>query len=483
MKRKYKVLIVLISIIISLISYFFILDGYYSIDLERITDQGYFSYAIKDAYIRDGRLFLALIFLFVAFINPSLKILYIISLILAIIILSFAVLEIYKIMEHYKESKTKKDKIIKFIISYITIFTFTQIDAMQFVEAFALATSVLLFIISVKKTIIERKTKLGFIIALIGVFFYQGTISIYIVMSVLMCFLENKKFSKQFFKDLFKCALIIILVTILNLVTALILPELIGLEKTPRLLEDKIIVILNNMNYFKGFIFESVGLFPNYLWVCYILICLIIMSIYSVKTKKIDKYVNILFLIITSIISVFPYLIIQFGATGRILGAWGQMIGTLMVYMYCETGIFQEKNIYMKLLTITLITYFIINILNTIRVTKIYDMSNKLDIEFSNIIKSQVEEYKEKGEEIKSFSIWYVQDGRYREKYKNIKDITTSRYFLGIYNSQTLKYYTGIDLVKEYKEQIFYRANFDFYNDEEIQTKKIEDTLYILVNL
>ena len=169
--------------------------------------------------------------------------------------------------------------------------------------------------------------------------------------------------------------------------------------------------------------------------------------------------------------------------TGRIIGAWGQIIGLMMIFLYCATSIFQEKDLNNKVLLITLSAYFILNIINTIHVTKVYDMSNKMDMEFSNFIKQKVQEYKEKGEEIKKFSMHYVQDGRYQEKYKNIYEIITSKYFRGIYGETTLKLYAGIDLTKQYKEEIFFRANFDFYNDQEIQTKKIDDTLYILVNL
>ena len=59
MKTKEKIIIVLISIIIAGISYWYFLGGYYSLDTYRIISQGYIDYALKDAYVKDGRLFLA----------------------------------------------------------------------------------------------------------------------------------------------------------------------------------------------------------------------------------------------------------------------------------------------------------------------------------------------------------------------------------------------------------------------------------------
>ena len=61
MNKKTKVILLIISVILSAGILCFFLTGYYSIDTERIYFQGYTDYATKDAYIRDGRLFLALI--------------------------------------------------------------------------------------------------------------------------------------------------------------------------------------------------------------------------------------------------------------------------------------------------------------------------------------------------------------------------------------------------------------------------------------
>ena len=76
MKTKEKLIIVLLSIVIAGISYWFFWDGYYSIDTYRIISQGYTDYALKDAYIRDGRLFLAGIVSLVGIINPSYMVYY-----------------------------------------------------------------------------------------------------------------------------------------------------------------------------------------------------------------------------------------------------------------------------------------------------------------------------------------------------------------------------------------------------------------------
>lgn len=157
MKTKEKLIIVLLSIVIAGISYWFFWDGYYSIDTYRIISQGYTDYALKDAYIRDGRLFLAGIVSLVGIINPSYKVWYIINLAITIFISAITVLQLYMIINHYKKAKNTKNKCIYFLVSFLFIFNFVQIDTMQFIEAFAIATSVLLYILSLKNTVINKK--------------------------------------------------------------------------------------------------------------------------------------------------------------------------------------------------------------------------------------------------------------------------------------------------------------------------------------
>ena len=73
MKTREKIIIFLIAIILGTISYVYFLDGYYSIDTEWIYTRGIFDYATKDAYIRDGRFFSAIIFILFSFMNLSIK--------------------------------------------------------------------------------------------------------------------------------------------------------------------------------------------------------------------------------------------------------------------------------------------------------------------------------------------------------------------------------------------------------------------------
>ena len=146
MKTREKIIIFLIAIILGTISYVYFLDGYYSIDTEWIYTRGIFDYATKDAYIRDGRFFSAIIFILFSFMNLSIKKIYIINLLASILISSISVVKIYKIINKYKNLEKTYLKIIAFMISYIFIFNFTQINIMLFIDSAIINASILFLI-------------------------------------------------------------------------------------------------------------------------------------------------------------------------------------------------------------------------------------------------------------------------------------------------------------------------------------------------
>ena len=61
MKQKKNIILFIITMILSLMILCFFVTGFYSVDTLWIYSRGYIDYATQDAYIRDGRLFSALI--------------------------------------------------------------------------------------------------------------------------------------------------------------------------------------------------------------------------------------------------------------------------------------------------------------------------------------------------------------------------------------------------------------------------------------
>ena len=216
MKQKKNIMLFIISVILSVIVLCFFVTGYYSVDTYRIYSQGYIDYATKDAYVRDGRLFSALIFVLIGLINPEMIIVYIINIIVAIMILSVCVIQIYHLIERYKKLESIKSRIIAFMLSYTYIFNFLIVDVLKFIDSFVIATSILLFIIAIKKIVIEKKNKMGFLLTVLGIICYQGTIPVYIATAILITLLENKKINKEYFKRIMPCAISIFIAALIS---------------------------------------------------------------------------------------------------------------------------------------------------------------------------------------------------------------------------------------------------------------------------
>lgn len=486
MKTKEKLSVVLLSIVIAGISYWFFWDGYYSIDTYRIISQGYTDYALKDAYIRDGRLFLAGIISLVGIINPSYKVWYIINLAIAIFISAITVLQLYMIINHYKKAK---NKCIYFLVSYTFIFNFIQIDTMQFIEAFAIATSILLYILSLKNTVINKNKEMGFIYAVLGMLWYQGTVTIYIATAFLMCLLETKKINKEFFKKILSPVITIIISSILSFLIVSIVPYITKLELTERFpsVEKYMSILKRNIMQMDNFLIDCCGYFPKYIFISASLLILIVTFVYGIKDKNVTQPINALIVFYIYIVSIFIFFPIQaIELCFRCALSLGAAIPALFIYMICNMEMLEGKKIYLNILTTMVILYFILSICNTVKVTSEFKFANELDERFVKRIETEAKNLQAQGINVQKYAVYYTTNGdRLNELYNSEITFYNSYYLLsrdfsnmfGIYGDKNIK------LEKQYADKEIVDKYFENPSDEEIQIKYIDDVLYVVVDL
>ena len=489
MKTKEKVIIAVGAIIIASLSYWFFWQGFYSVDTYRITSQGYTEYALSDAYIRDGRLFSALIISLLGLINPSYKLCYIINLIIAMIISGITVLKLYEIINYFKKPKNAKFKILYFLVSFTFIFNFTVTDIFQFIYSFAIVSSILFYLLALKKSIIEKKYKISFVYALLGLIWYQGTITMYIATAFLMCLLESKKLKKEFFKRILPPAIIIILATIINVIMVALVPVVTNLEATPRIggVTRTINVITRNLQQFDKIFKDCFGYFPKYLLIIFILTTFSTLLIYAIKNKKLEKAITAFILIyvyISVVFLIFPIQSIELCI--RIIISIGECVSALFIYMICNTEIFENTKIYRNILSIILCIYFIVTIYNNIKVTKEFILANELDQKFATTIGTEVEKLRAEGKEVKYYSVYYTLNGkRLSEMYNSEITFYNSSYLMSrdFYKTFIIFWGNDLNLEKVMADPEIVEENFDNPSDEEIQIKYINDILYVIVDL
>ena len=484
MKQKKNIILFMITMILSLMILCFFVTGFYSVDTLRIDSQGYIDYATKDAYIRDGRLFSALIFVIVGLFNPEILTMYIINIIIAIMILSICVIQIYHLIERYKKLEKTRDKTIAFMLSYTYIFNFLIVDVLKFIDSFVIATSILLFIIAIKKIIIEKKNKIGFLVTILGVICYQGTIPVYIATAILVTLLENKAINKKYFKKILPCAISIITASVLSVVIVNLVPVITGMEMTNRIEGvNHIQTIEKNLICMSEIIFHTFDMFPPYTWIGIALFILVISMIYGIRKKNIQLPINILIIFMLYVFSLMILLPIQsFDGVARIALVLGQSISAMLIYIYCTNFKKEKTNPYEKIIVGVLIIYFMITLISILKSTYEYKLANKLDEEFSQKIEHEIETLEEEGITINNIGINYTGNGVNIQKYSEIVK-EESKYIRGLYVLALHEFYTGRELSSV--QLLTEEQKSSYFDDtgEEIQFKNVGDTLYILIDL
>lgn len=485
MKQKKNIMLFIISVILSVIVLCFFVTGYYSVDTYRIHSQGYIDYATKDAYIRDGRLFSALIFVLIGLINPEMIIVYIINIIVAIMILSVCVIQIYHLIERYKKLESIKSRIIAFMLSYTYIFNFLIVDVLKFIDSFVIATSILLFIIAIKKIIIEKKNKIGFLLTILGVICYQGTIPIYIATAILITLLENKKINKEYFKRIMPCAISIFIAALISVAIVNLVPIITQMEMTGRItgVDPKKCIQANLINM-NRILFYSFYMFPSYAWIGISLFIIGISSVIGIKKKEIQISINVLFIFMTFIGSLLVLLPIQdFWGAPRVTLVLGQVISAMLIYIYCTNFEEKQMNIYEKIIVGIVVVYFILTLISVMSSTYQYKLGNQIDKEFSEKLENEIVRLEQQGVQITKIGIRYAQNDKKNTHYR-LLTFEQSNYLRGTYVVVWHEYYTGRQLisVQDFTDELE-NTYFENPSNEELQFKNIDDVLYVLIDL
>ncbi len=482
MKQKKDVILFIITVALSVLILCFFLTGYYSIDTMRIYSQGYTDYATKDAYIRDGRLFSALIFVMIGLVNPNMTTLYIVNLSISIMILSICVIQIYQLIERYKKLEKTKHKLVAFMLSYTYIFSFLIVDILKFIDSFIIATSILLFIIAIKKIVIERKNILGCLFTILGVSCYQGTIPVFIATACLLTVLENKKINKMYIKNILPCAISIMVGAIINLIIVKLIPVITGMEMTDRISEiDFIRNIQTNLLGMGEIVFESFQLFPPYTWIATAMTILILSIIEGIRKKEIEVPIYVLFIFIVYVASIGVIAPIQkFLIAPRVLLVLSQVISGMIIYIFC-IGVKEEKtSIYQKLITCITVVYFLLTMISITKSTYECKKGNKIDETFTTNIENEIMNLEKQGIDIQAISIKYT--GNYARQETQLV-YESSIYLRGLYSANLYEFYTGRKIETQGFTREIEETYFENPSHEEVQFKHIGDVLYILVDL
>ena len=473
--NKNKILIITVTIILAIVSYSNFLPEYYSIDTTKIIKDGYLAYGMQYS-LQDARIFAFLIFLIAEIINISLRNLWQILLISAIIISSISVLKIYNIILKIKPATNKETNILVYMMSYCYIFNFMYVDALEFAENWIIALSILFYIKSAEELMINNKKIKGLIFFVIGILFYQGTINLFIATALLFLIINQKENIKEKAKRLLIAGIIASIVVGIDFLIINIIKANMTVIQTARLSWD----LARNIKMLKvnipNLIVKSVKLFPEYLQIILIIILIITIFINKIKEKKPLKILIPICLIVVCYLSTLGLCILTpnmlTASNGRMFISIGIIISTLLIYAYTNTNIFETKK-FAEVIKTFIIIYFIINIANNINTTTMLKEGNNIDREISYEIQEEIKKYEnETKTKIKYLAV------RYRVDMETEKKWIRSKKMLRAYNALVYETYTG----EKIQDTTFTpQIQSKYFKKVKKTIKCVDDTIYILM--
>lgn len=442
LKSKYFVFI--ITTILSIIM-FWQFYNHMAIDTYRIATGGYYNYAMQFSF-DDGRIFNGLIYLIFSIFNLSIYSYVNITLTLAIIVSCFTIIKLKEIIEKYKKINNIYQKIILYIISFVTIFNFMYLDCLYFADCFSMALSILLYLISADIIVENKKLALlkGILISIVGTLMYQASICMLITFLALFSVIKNGSNYKKICIDFLKAFAVIFTSAIFDYVLMKIFNF-----NTNRVDFDIINNIANIMYIFPLKLISTDNLFPKNLFIILfnLLSALIILSLVKDKKENNLLYSTLILIAVTMLSGFGMNIIVSTSFEARTKISMGAAIGILYLFIYAKTD-FLERKSNKKLIFITaLIIYASINVINY----EYMIMQNKQLIELDKQTISEIENSIDNYEKVNNIKVNRIVKVKYmnqkgKQYYKSTRNkscYTSSAIRSSAYSADAINFYTN----------------------------------------
>ena len=483
--KKYKdyLIATILFIITIIISYNFI-KGFNSYDTYKMYQFGYLEYA-KQLFFADGRIFSGFYILTANILNIFQTDLYEISIILCIIIMIANVVYFKRLI--LKISNKKLNDYLIFLLAFITIFNFTYVDNMRFIEMPIIAGSIFLYIIAAKQAVIDKNNIKMLISLLIAIFMYQGTINVFFIMTAFLLFAKYQTINRKVMLEIIKTLFLSMIPIIINFLYIKIYGIL--CIDTQRAMTDfnalpsKFINCLETL--MNVFVYSKSTMPKNFhFFMILINIILIFLLLLKYKEKNIfHTYIIIALLVIFAFISCLPITLFftiedidSSYMAGRLFWAVGAIYGLMMIILYLNTDILQNRVCRITYVGLILI-YAIILYLGMNGIMKADVRANEIDRNICYQIKENIEAYEQnsnyKVEKLKiKVEVSFEGISKEYEKAKTTQSYIISSLPIG----NLLEFYSGLKLDTQYiPEKVKdFKENIDFYY--------VENTAYLYMN-
>lgn len=365
-------------------------------------------------------------------------------------------------------------------ISFIIIFNFCTIESLVFWESGVMCLGILCTVIAacVFNSNIKFKKIKTFISLLIGSLCYQGSITIFIPLALVLLAYKCGEKLKNIFIETVKIGLIYIVVMVINLIGTKIFSNIFNNEvrnMTVLSIKDLINTVVK---FSSEMIIKTFGIGTKYWYILIVIVISIIFLMYIIKNKKFKLYIFEYFVLLLTciLIPILPMLVTpiesQYLET-RMAMSFGSSIGILLLFLSLVINMKNYK-LFNKLIIIISFIMVILNAVYYIIASSEMITTNYLDRNIAKTIIQEINNYQaETGITIENIGICLDKNPTSNyEGQRWLGVITTRSMGTDWAAKETIELYSGtrfnkIEVPNEYKEE-FLQKDWSFFDKEQL---------------
>ena len=454
-------------------------------DTYNLMDLGYFAYP-SQYFLKDARIVSTLVMYIAGFLHLPYEIFIVLMEILAVVIVAFSIYYLYKTIKEKTTVDSTKKIILTIMASSIVIFNCMSIEYLLYAECSVMCLSLLFSILAARTFTnnVKHKNIKTMLLIVVATFCYQGTVNIFLPLTLLFLFIDkNKKSIKKNVKEIALACIIIVLAYVINILCIYGINLLLGEEQSR--ISSGIFNNFSKIGSILSYIFERALLLNYNLWPIGITLVAIaitlILLLFQSHTKKVFEYLALV--IIAMGVCIIPVFFMEVPSLEpRTATSIGAIVGMSFLYLL---SIEFNKKILMHLISISIIAFFTFNAINTIQVFATHIAGNKIDANMGMTIKYRIEEYEKETGNVVQLVAYYRDENHQDYHYGWDKKLSSfgQRAFDNYYCIiEALNYYCNRDFKRTYMSQTIYDTYFagkDWitYSDEQIVFQ--DNTMYI----
>ena len=489
--NKQDIILFVCVFIFSLIANNAFLQRHYSSDAMCLIYHGYFEYP-SNYFLLDGRIISTLVCYIGGILNLPFDMYLFISNFVGIFLLALTITILFKFTIKYLEIENKWIKFLILLAVYTIIFNHMDIEYLLFPESCVMCAGVLFSVIAAIRYLNTKKGRISesFYFLLLSSLCYQGLLSIFPTIVITLSLLKKKKNTKRetlkfYIKEIFKLGIMYVLVMLISASLIFIFNNILN-NSSNRLerIKNTLDILLQIPRASFNVLISQTEKIPLYLSV-------VVMSMTAIITIKnnnlLFKYILTMFtayLFCMGPIAVFGYI------HARLLMAIGATMGISLVFVIKALNDDECSNLIKKintvLISISVIGYFVFNVVNNGINSYQHLKAFKIDEELGKVINEIIKEYEENsGKEVTKFAYYYdINPQSYSEGILPLGSLTERKFAMPHCIKESISYYSNKKLEGvQFSVKVYY-SNFvgkDYREFSEEQLVFIDDTLYMCV--